>query len=173
MQHILLDLDGTLTDPKLGIHRCIRYALDKLNCPLDPNLNIDWTIGPPLKASLSQLLNSDDQDLAEQALTLYRERFSEIGLFENQVYDGVKETIEILVDSGFILYLATAKPIVYAQQILEHFGLIQYFKKAYGSELNGDRTNKGDLIASILEQEQLDPKNCLMVGDRKYDILGA
>ncbi|MBF7683572.1 HAD-IA family hydrolase [Acinetobacter sp. B5B] len=173
IKHILLDLDGTLTDPKQGIHACIYYAIQKQQQPLDPNLNIDWTIGPPLKESFKILLNTQDNTLAEQALSDYRVRFSEVGLFENTPYVGVKDTLAWLKKNGYQIYLATAKPHVYAKRILEHFDLAQYFTYIYGSELTGERTDKAELIAYILQQQQLNPAQCLMVGDRKYDIQGA
>lgn len=173
VKNILLDLDGTLTDPKIGIHSCIRYAMEKMGQPLADDTDLDWTIGPPLKASFIQLLNSADDALAEQALAFYRERFSTIGLYENELYPHVIETLKALVERGYNLYLATAKPQVFAIRILEHFELLDYFTKPYGSELTGERTNKGDLIHYILQQEQLVPEHCMMVGDREYDILGA
>lgn len=167
-------MDGTLTDPKVGITTCARYGLAKVGHPIADDVNIDWIIGPPLKASLAKILNVALEDaLAEQALLGYRERFSVTGLFENQVYEGVAQTLQILKNQGFQLFVATAKPTIYAKQILEHFHLAQYFKVIYGSELSGERTNKGDLIAYILQQEQLKPSECMMVGDREYDILGA
>lgn len=173
VKNILLDLDGTLTDPKIGIHSCIRYAMEKMGQPLADDTDLDWTIGPPLKASFIQLLNSAEDALAEQALAFYRERFSTIGLYENELYPHVIETLKALVERGYNLYLATAKPQVFAIRILEHFELLDYFTKPYGSELTGERTNKGDLIHYILQQEQLVPEHCIMVGDREYDILGA
>ena len=173
VKNILLDLDGTLTDPKIGIHTCIRYAMEKLGQPLAEDTDLDWTIGPPLKASFMTLLDTPADDLAEQALTYYRERFSSIGLYENELYPDVMQTLKVLVERGYALYLATAKPEVFAVQILEHFELLDYFTKPYGSELTGERTNKGDLIHYILQQEQLAPSSCMMVGDREYDILGA
>lgn len=174
IKNILIDLDGTLTDPKVGITESARYGLHKIGYPISSDVNIDWIIGPPLKASLAKILDvALDNDLAEQALLAYRERFSVTGLFENEVYAGVAETLAQLKQRGFQLYVATAKPTVYAQQILEHFELAPYFQKIYGSELTGERTNKGDLIAYILEQEQLNAAECMMVGDREYDILGA
>ncbi|MDR2062320.1 MAG: HAD-IA family hydrolase, partial [Acinetobacter sp.] len=135
--------------------------------------DLDWTIGPPLKASLAKLLNTQDDELAEQALLAYRERFSVTGLFENEVYPSVAETLQQLQAEGYRLFLATAKPVVFAKQILTHFKLDQYFTAIYGSELTGERTNKADLIAYILEQEHLDVQQCIMVGDRQYDIMGA
>lgn len=174
IKNLLIDLDGTLTDPKIGITTSARYGLAKVGHPISDEVNIDWIIGPPLKASLAKILNVELNDpLAEQALLGYRERFSVKGLYENHVFDDVPATLEQLGRMGLNLYLATAKPEVYARQILDHFDLLKYFKYPYGSELNGERTNKGDLIAYILEKEQLIPEECLMVGDREHDIFGA
>ncbi|WEI20066.1 HAD-IA family hydrolase [Acinetobacter proteolyticus] len=173
IKNIFIDLDGTLTDPKTGIHGSIRFALEKLGQPIADEVDLDWTIGPPLKASLAKLLNTQDDALAEQALLAYRERFSVTGLFENEVYPTVVDTLQQLQAQGYALFLATAKPIIYAKQILVHFQLDQYFTEMYGSELTGERTNKADLIAYILEQQQLDAQHCIMVGDRQYDIIGA
>lgn len=171
---ILIDLDGTLTDPKVGITTSARYGLNKIGHPIADDVNIDWIIGPPLKASLAKILNvSVEGDLAEQALLGYRERFAVIGLFENWVYPTVAETLKALNKRGYILYVATAKPTIYAKQILEYFNLAENFKVIYGSELTGERTNKAELIAYILEQESLSAENCIMIGDREYDILGA
>lgn len=171
---ILIDLDGTLTDPKVGITSSARYGLNKVGHPIAETENIDWIIGPPLKASLAKLLNVDvNDDLAEQALLGYRERFAVTGLFENHLFEDVPATLAELKARGYRLFLATAKPEMYAKQILEHFNLLQYFEYPYGSELNGERTNKADLIAYILEKEKLIPEECLMVGDREHDIFGA
>lgn len=174
IKNILIDLDGTLTDPKVGITTSARYGLNKIGHPIADDVNIDWIIGPPLQASLAKILNvAVDDVLAEQALMGYRERFAVTGLYENHVFDDVAETLKTLQQQGYRLFLATAKPEVYARQILEHFELLQYFVHPYGSELNGERTNKGDLIAYIIEKEQLNPEECLMVGDREHDIFGA
>jgi len=174
IQNILIDLDGTLTDPKVGITTSARYGLEKIGHSISLDTNIDWIIGPPLKASLAKILTvASSHVLAEQALEAYRERFAVTGLYENKVFPEVAETLAELKRRGYRLFLATAKPTVYARQILEHFELDQYFEGIYGSELNGDRTNKGDLIEYILQQEQLDPDTCIMVGDREHDIFGA
>ena len=174
IKNILIDLDGTLTDPKVGITTSARYGLAKVGHSIAESENIDWIIGPPLKASLAKLLNVDvDDDLAEQALLGYRERFSVTGLFENHLFGDVTATLQELKKQGYKLFLATAKPEIYARQILQHFELLQYFDYPYGSELTGERTNKGDLIGYILQQEKLDPMECLMVGDREHDIFGA
>ena len=174
IKNILIDLDGTLTDPKVGITTSARYGLNKIGHPIADDVNIDWIIGPPLQASLAKILNvATDDILAEQALMGYRERFAVTGLYENHVFPKVSETLKTLQAQGYRLFLATAKPEIYAKQILEHFDLLQYFVYAYGSELNGERTNKADLIAYIIEKEQLNPAECLMVGDREHDIFGA
>ena len=174
IKNILIDLDGTLTDPKVGITTSARYGLEKVGFPIADSENIDWIIGPPLKASLAKILNVDaNDDLAEQALLGYRERFSVTGLFENHLFDDVAQTLEALKSKGYRLFLATAKPEIYARQILQHFNLLHYFEYPYGSELTGERTNKGELIRYILEKENLNPTECLMFGDREHDIFGA
>ncbi|ENX31089.1 MULTISPECIES: HAD-IA family hydrolase [Acinetobacter] len=174
IKNILIDLDGTLTDPKVGITTSARYGLEKIGHPISDEINIDWIIGPPLKASLAKILNVEaDHVLAEQALMGYRERFAVKGLYENHVFEGVAETLAELKRRGYRLFLATAKPTVYAKQILKHFDLAQYFTDIHGSELNGERTNKAELIQYILEQQKLQADQCLMVGDREHDIFGA
>ena len=174
IKNILIDLDGTLTDPKVGITTSARYGLEKIGHPISDEINIDWIIGPPLKASLAKILNVEaDHVLAEQALMGYRERFAVKGLYENHVFEGVAETLAELKRRGYRLFLATAKPTVYAKQILEHFDLAQYVTDIHGSELNGDRTNKAELIQYILAQQQLQADQCMMVGDREHDIFGA
>ena len=128
IKNILIDLDGTLTDPKVGITTSARYGLAKVGHSIAESENIDWIIGPPLKASLAKLLNVDvEDDLAEQALLGYRERFSVTGLFENHLFDDVTATLQELKKQGYKLFLATAKPEIYARQILQHFELLQYF----------------------------------------------
>lgn len=174
IKNILIDLDGTLTDPKVGITTSARYGLEKIGHPISDEVNIDWIIGPPLKASLAKILNVEaDHVLAEQALMGYRERFAVKGLYENHVFEDVADTLAELKRRGYRLFVATAKPTVYAKQILEHFDLAQYFTDIHGSELNGDRTNKAELIQYILAQQQLQADQCMMVGDREHDIFGA
>lgn len=174
IKNIFIDLDGTLTDPKQGITTSARYGLEKVGHIVAENENLDWIIGPPLKASLAKILNVHiDDERAELALLGYRERFSVTGLYENKVYPHVATTLAELKNRGYTLYVATAKPTIYATQILQHFDLAQYFKVIYGSELSGERTNKAELIHYILQQEQLLAEECLMIGDREYDVLGA
>jgi phosphoglycolate phosphatase len=173
ISNIIFDLDGTLTDPKEGITRCIQYALGRFNMVIPPWEQLTWCIGPPLKASFERLLNTSDQAMLDLALTHYRKRFSEKGLFENALYPGVVSALNELRTAGFKLFLATSKPRVFARRILDHFKITPYFHMVYGSELDGRLSDKGVLIAHIIEQEELDPTATVMVGDRIYDIEGG
>jgi len=172
IENILFDLDGTLTDPKIGITRCIQYALRKLGFPVPPASDLLWCIGPPLKDSLAKLLASD-AGLADTALALYRERFNRVGKFENETYAGVPEMLQSLTGQHLNLFVATSKPYVYANEIVAHFDLRRFFKRVYGSELNGELTDKSELIFHILGSEKVAAGNTLMVGDRSYDMVGA
>ncbi|XID75311.1 HAD-IA family hydrolase [Alkanindiges sp. WGS2144] len=172
IQSILFDLDGTLTDPKVGITTCIRHALTSLGTSCGGQ-ELDWCIGPPLIQSFTSLLDTQNPAVLNQALLLYRERFATVGLYENQLYPEVKTGLQQLMRADFKLYLATSKPHVYARQILQYFQLGQFFTAIHGSELSGERTDKTELVGYIIEQEKLDPERCVMVGDRCYDIAGA
>lgn len=171
--NILLDLDGTLTDPGAGIAGCIQYALAKLGRPVPANSELLRFIGPPLLDSLRDLLDTNDAAYVEQALCLYRERYSTVGLFENRVYPGIPSALETLRQRGDTLFVATSKPELYAQRIIEHFGLAGYFQRVLGSELDGARSDKTSLIAHALEQEKLVRGDTVMVGDRSHDAIGA
>ncbi|RYG39409.1 HAD family hydrolase [bacterium] len=170
---VLFDLDGTLTDPKIGITRCIAHALERLGRPIVPPDELTWCIGPPLVASFPTLLGSEDPVLVDQAIALYRERFTEIGLFENAVYEGVPEMLDTLRASGYQLFVATSKPLPYAIRILDHFALADAFENVYGSGLDGSLSDKGDLLIHALMDADLVPETTFMVGDRKHDVLGA
>jgi phosphoglycolate phosphatase len=171
--NLLFDLDGTLTDPFTGITKCISYALNMLDRKLPPGESLRWCIGPPLKDSFAKLLASDDDALTERAVAFYRERFGTVGLFENEVYDGIPEVLEALQKNGHTLYVATSKPVVYAKRIIDHFGLHRYFKWIFGSELDGTRSDKTSLISHILQRELIAPSETSMIGDREHDIIGA
>jgi phosphoglycolate phosphatase len=171
--NLLFDLDGTLTDPKIGISRCIQHALSALGHEPPDTDTLDWCIGPPLRHSLSRLLDATDEDLLEEAMHLYRQRFAEIGLFENRVYDGIPEVLAELRQRGCRLFLATSKPRIFAEQILDHFNLADYFETAHGSELNGQLTDKTSLVRHILAIEGLQPDRTMIIGDRKFDIIGG
>ena len=168
---VFLDLDGTLTDPKVGITRCLQYALERLSVEVPPADELTWCIGPPLLESFESLLG--DKAAARIALEHYRERFSDIGWCENEVYRGVPEALRSLTSAGLTLYVATSKPEVYAQRIIEHFDLEQWFERLFGPTLDGQRVRKHDLLAFALEQTGVSSAEALMIGDRSHDILGA
>lgn len=171
--NILFDLDGTLTDPRDGIVRCIQYALERLGLESRSEAELLHFIGPPLRESFSELLNTTDEVALTHAVNVYRERYSTIGLLENQLYAGIPEALSALRERGDTLFVATSKPGLYAQQILEHFALAGYFRSIWGCELDGTRADKGNLIAHLLEQEKLTPAETVMVGDRSHDAVGA
>lgn len=171
MKHILIDLDGTLTDPQEGILACIGYALAKLGLTVPDSAVLKSFIGPPLQQTFLEICG--EEALAAEGVALYRERFSVKGLYENSVYEGIPECLAQLKASGSTLYVATSKPTVYSQRIIEHFGLAAYFAQVYGSELDGTRTDKTDLLAHILACEGIAAREAVMIGDRRYDIVGA
>lgn len=171
MTTIYFDLDGTLTDPKSGITRSIQYALGKLDRAAPTEDELTWCIGPPLHASLKKLLGSDD--LADRALSLYRERFGDIGIFENEIYPGIEDTLSALAKSGRRLFIATSKPSIYAERIIDHFRLTDYFERVFGSELDGRRSDKTELLSYALQTTRADPSQAVMIGDRSHDMIGA
>ncbi len=173
LTNILFDLDGTLTDPKEGITRSIQFSLEKLGVTAPAADQLTWCIGPPLRQSFSLLLNTADNHLLDLALKNFREYFSERGLFENILYPQTVLSLTRVRKTGMKVYLATSKPQVFATRIIEYFNLSQFFDTIYGSELNGQLTDKGELVAHILECENLDSKETLIVGDRKHDIRGG
>lgn len=167
----VFDLDGTLTDPKPGITGSVQYALERLGRPVPSQDELTWVIGPPLQASFAELLG--DQDLAVEGVRLYRERFSVTGLFENAVYPGIPACLDALREAGITLYVATSKPRVFAERIVDHFALRPYFDTVYGSELDGLRVDKRDLLAFVVADAGIAPERAVMIGDREHDALGA
>jgi phosphoglycolate phosphatase len=167
----LFDLDGTLTDPKAGITRSIQFALDRLGHPVPDQDALTWMIGPPLIASFATLLGNEAE--AAEALGLYRQRFSHVGLFENHVYPGIPELLSRLRGRGVRLFVATSKPHVYASRIIEHFELADRFEGVYGSELDNRNADKRDLLRHLVESERIDAARTVMIGDREHDAIGA
>lgn len=167
----LFDLDGTLTDPKAGITRSVQYALERLGRPIPEADTLTWMIGPPLVAGFTELLGGPED--VPEAVRLYRERYSDVGLFENEVYEGIPALLGSLCDEGVRLFLATSKLHAYARRILDHFGLTPFFDEVYGSEPDNRNADKRDLIRHILERERFDPAKAVMIGDRMHDAIGA
>jgi phosphoglycolate phosphatase len=173
MDTVLFDLDGTLTDPKIGITTCIQYALHQLDYESPETEQLLWCIGPPLTVSFAKLLQTNDKALIDRAITLYRDRFATVGLFENALYPQIPETLKSIRAAGYQTYIATSKPHMFAKRIIEHFDLTSLFDGIYGSELDGTRSDKAELIQHILLTENLIPAKTVMVGDRSHDAIGA
>ena len=171
MDNIYFDLDGTLTDPKPGITRSIQYALKRLDRPVPSEDELTWCIGPPLRASFAILLGDDS--LADRGVALYREWFADIGLYENAVYPDIEHVLAELARRGRRLFVATSKPAIYARRIVEHFNLAQHFETVFGSELDGTRVHKNELLAYAIQIAGTDPAQSIMIGDRSHDIVGA
>ncbi len=173
MQYYLFDLDGTLTDSKEGIAKGFKYALQHFDIIIENLDDLNKCVGPPLGASFKNFFALDDTQ-AEHAIAKYREYYTDKGMLENTVYEGIADVLEMLQQQGKTLFVATSKPTVYAKQIVEHFGLSKYFTEVVGSELDGTRSKKVDIINYILEKHNItDLSEVVMIGDREYDIIGA
>ncbi len=172
MKRILFDLDGTLTDPFLGITRSVAYSLKSFGIEVDDLETLKPFIGPPLDVSFREYYHMDEAQ-SWKAVEKYREYFSKKGLFENKVYEGMEDFLQSLMNMDMKLYVCTSKPEVFAKEILDHFSLTPYFTGIYGATLDGSLKNKGDVIAHCIKQEQLNIQDCMMVGDRQHDIVGA
>ncbi len=169
MSTVFLDLDGTLTDPKIGVTKSFIYALEKLDLPVPHMDELDWVIGPSLIDSFTRMQVPDPQ----VAIDLYRERYTSVGLLENSLYSGIIPALEQLQGADYRMCLATAKPHAYARKITAHFGLAPFLEHEFGPELDGTRNNKGDLLAHALELTGIDPAQSVMVGDRHHDYDAA
>lgn len=172
-QYILFDLDGTLTDSQLGITTCVAYALEDFGIHTENLEELKKFIGPPLKESFMKYYNLTDKE-GDKAVEKYRERFATIGLYENEVYEGIPLLLDKLKQQGKILLVATSKPTIYSEKILEHFGLNDYFIFVAGSELDGTRVNKAEVIQYALEKNNItDLEKVVMIGDKEHDMIGA
>lgn len=170
--NVLFDLDGTLTNPKEGIVNSILYALNKLGIIENRIQELETFIGPPLRESFMTRYNLSE-NFADKAVTLYRDYFSTKGLFENELYSGIPELLQLLVAKKYKLFVATSKPTIYAVEIIKHFRIDQYFVEIIGSNLDNTRTDKTEVISHVVSTHQLIPSKSVMVGDRKHDIIGA
>jgi phosphoglycolate phosphatase len=173
LKAVLFDLDGTLTDPREGITRSIAYELEGMGVQPPALDALTFAIGPPLRRSLATLIGDDSPAAVERALVLYRERFAEVGLYENSVYEGVAEALCAISARGATLYVATSKPRVYAERIVRHFGLETHFAAIHGCELDGTREDKRDLLAHLLPHHGVGAHECAMIGDRGADMVAA
>lgn len=169
---ILFDLDGTLTDPGIGITNSVMYALKKMGREVPPRETLFPFIGPPLIWSFVNLCGCTGEE-AKLGVQYYREYFSDIGIFENQVYPGIPELLDRLRAAGKRIVMATSKPEDFAGRIAERFGLSARFDFIAGSRMDETRTAKAEVIQYALESVGVAPEDCLMVGDREHDVLGA
>lgn len=169
----LFDLDGTVTDPKKGIVNSVLYALEKVGIEELHVSELDSFIGPPIQQSFVERYNMNEGEV-ERAVFYFREYLKQRGLLENSVYGGIPNLLKQLKDTGNRLFIATSKPTIFARQVIEHFQLTNYFEDIIGSNLNGTRIKKEEIIAHILQQnEGLNKEEVVMIGDRKHDIIGA
>lgn len=182
-KYILFDLDGTLTDPKIGITTCVQYALADQGID-EPNLDkLECFIGPPLKNSFMEFYGFSEER-ALKAVDKYRERFVVTGIFENEIFPGIADMLCNLKNAGKKISIASSKPTVLVERILEHFDIAQYFDYVVGSEMDGRRGKKEEVVEEALRQLLTDggtkndntviiKEEFAMVGDRKFDIEGA
>jgi len=171
--YYLFDLDGTLTDPKVGIVKSVIYSLESFGISVDDPESLTAFIGPPIRQSFRSFCNFDDENV-EKAVKKFRERYLDVGIYENVMYDGVDRMLQALTEIGKTLIIATSKPIHQAKTVLEYFNLFDYFTFISGSEVTGERSDKSEVILYALEQNNIDDlSRCVMIGDRKYDIIGA
>lgn len=171
--YVLFDLDGTLTDPGLGITNSVMYALRKFGIEVGDRTTLYKFIGPPLRESFETYYGFS-KEKSELATRYYREYFGVTGLYENEVYDGIPELLRALKEQGKSLILATSKPEAFAVEILRHFELYGYFDFIAGATMDNTRNEKADVIAYALKSCRIpDLSSAVMIGDREYDILGA
>lgn len=171
---ILFDLDGTLTESGEGITKSVQYALEKIGKP-EPDLEkLKVFVGPPLLEQFMKYTGIDVEN-ARRAVEFYRERYTVTGIFENSVYDGIEDLLYSLKKKGYVLAVASSKPEKYVRIILEHFNLAHYFDEIVGSEMNGGRTRKNEVIEEVLLRlgYQNKREQVLMVGDKEHDVFGA
>ena len=168
---LIFDLDGTLTDPREGITRCIRHALEHVGADCPDEADLERWIGPPLHQSFSAILGTNGR--AGQALEAFRARYADVGLYENRLYEGIAQALAELQRSSHALLIATSKPERHAIRIVEHFGLQPFVRAVYGSELSGERADKTELLTHLMREEGLAPADAVMIGDREHDIAAA
>lgn len=168
---ILLDLDGTITDPYIGITNGVMYAYEKLGLEVPERESLRSFIGPPLMVEFTRRGFPEEQ--AREAVRLYREYYGATGLFENRLIPGTVEFLKELKRMGKRVCLATSKPEEFSVRILEKFGILGYFDFVGAATMDGSRGSKLEVIQYVLHSTGAKPGECLMVGDRMHDIIGA
>ena len=170
----LLDLDGTLVESGPSIMSCVRHAMASVGHPLDASADLSWVVGPPLHDIFRRLLDPlAAAAMVEPAAEAYRREYDNGGLFQAAAYAAIPPVLHALRDEGFALFVATSKPASVARRILAHLGLADQFRAIYGAAVDGVLSHKPELIAYVLATQGLAPDQCVMVGDRSFDIFGA
>jgi phosphoglycolate phosphatase len=173
MKAVLLDLDGTLSDSRPGIVACFRYTLQQLGHDPTAAGDLTWAVGPPIAVSLQRMIEPFGDDRVEQALTIYRERYSTVAIYDCSVYPGVVAMLDGLRNAGHTMCIATSKRRDFAERVIDFLGLRDYLRGVYGAVPDGSLDRKQDLLANILKVEHLTPATCIMLGDRFHDIEAA
>jgi phosphoglycolate phosphatase len=175
-EYLLFDLDGTLTDSEKGITACVQYALKSFGIDETDLDKLEKFIGPPLRDSFKNFYAFTDEQ-AEEAVAKYRERYADTGIFENELYDGISHMLKLLKTNGLHLAVASSKPKVYVDKILKHFDIDKYFEVVVGSELDGTRDSKSEVVSEALSKlfkgKPVETDKVYMIGDTKYDVEGA
>jgi phosphoglycolate phosphatase len=173
VRHLFFDLDGTLTDPRLGFVRSVQHALSGTGEPAPADELVKSFIGPPLEQTLRRLLGSRaDAELAE-AIRRYDERYATHGIYENSLYPGALAGLETLSARGWTIRIVTSKREDFARDVLEHCGLMRHVAAVVGFDASGSTTDKGRLLEALLAREGMRAEECWMIGDRSYDVIAA
>jgi phosphoglycolate phosphatase len=170
---LMFDLDGTLTDSREGVTRCIQQALVEAGIAPPPIEELTRYVGPPLPGSLATLLGTSDAQQIERAIAAYRRRFEQVGIFENRLYPGIPEMLGSLAGAGHAMCVVTAKPHEFARKILEHFGIASLFRGVYGPGLRARNYTKASLIREAVMAVPEPSQRAIMIGDRAEDVHGA
>ena len=170
---VLLDLDGTLSDSRPGIAACFQYTLGQLGHHPEQAGDLTWAVGPPIAVSLQRLLEPFGDTRVDEALAIYRRRYSDVGIYDCTAYPGVTAMLDALRDAGFIMCIATSKRRDFADRVIDYLGLRVYVRNVYGAIPGGGLDQKKDLLAHILDNERFNAADCVMLGDRLHDIEAA
>ena len=174
-KYFLFDLDGTVTEPKEGITKCVQYSLRFFGINEENLDKLECFIGPPLHESYQEFYGMTEED-SFKAVDKYRERYKDVGIFECNLYEGIDKVVKNIYENDGIVCLATSKPEVFAKQLLEHYDIAKYFHCIVGSLMDGGRTKKAEVIEEVFDRLDIsedDKAKCIMIGDRMFDIEGA
>lgn len=173
MTAVLLDLDGTLSNSRPGIAGCFRYTVEQLGHDPAVASDLTWAVGPPIRVSIQRLLAQYGDTRVDQAVEIYRARYSTVAIYDCSVFPGVTAMLDALQAAGLTMCIATSKRRDFAERVMDHLGLRCYVRAVYGAQPGGGLDDKQDLLAHILATEGLDPAKAVMVGDRLHDIHAA